>query len=261
MVPSAVRAVRVTKWYLKTAKGTKSSPCATAEAELEVRPEVSREGCCRPVEGFEVEVVSSAGKMNASLHPLIFSLGAVVRVPGLTCGTQAELRVRAWNALGRSEPVALRIAVPKRARKFPAIPDESGSLPEGCVAARPYPSKLPQSSRVAAPTGDSPLATSSQTPRFFSQCEPLFSCRHFSIGSRVQAKWAGDGEWYDAVIRRFDGDGWATVDWLRPTPLGDETLHCVCECGGDDTMHRRVLCENLRSSVSVQSVASCEVTV
>lgn len=238
MMPNAVSAVRVTSWHFQEA-----SPRETAEAELEVRPDISPEGCCRPVEGFEVEVFSVRGGSNTGSRPCTILLGAAVRVPGLPCGTLAELRVRAWNAVGRSEPVSLRIAVPDAPiNAAPSTDESAASLPEGCIAARPYPSKLPHASRVATQASDHHGTTFS-----LSACAPLFSARDLNAGSRVQAIWAGDGEWYDAVIRRLDGDGCATVDWLRPAPLGVEILHCVCESGGDDTMHRRVRCAHLRS--------------
>lgn len=256
-VPSAVRAVRVTRWHVKENKG-KVGPRSTADAELEVRPDISAEGCCRPVEGFEVEVVLESGK---GLDPFTAPLGAPLCVAGLPCGAQAELRVRAVNILGRSEPVALRISVPLASTAFngaatasSAVAAESGAgnLPEGCTAARPYPSKMPQASRVP-PHSNSVVASASLTTQCLSPCAPLFSGRRLGVGSRVQAIWAGDGGWYDAVIRRLDGEGWATVDWLRPAPLGDEPLRCVCEVGGDDTLYRRVNYEKLRAPGPVLS--------
>lgn len=63
-------------------------------------------------------------------------------------------------------------------------------------------------------------------------------------GARVRAVWAGDGGRYDAVIHSvINGGSSVVVNWLRPAPLSEEVLHCVCEAGGnggDDTTHRIV---------------------
>mmetsp|Transcript_46475 Transcript_46475/g.92288 ORF Transcript_46475/g.92288 Transcript_46475/m.92288 type:complete len:311 (+) Transcript_46475:66-998(+) len=59
-------------------------------------------------------------------------------------------------------------------------------------------------------------------------------------GVRVRAMWAGDGDTYDATVKKVMEDGSVFVNWLRPAPLSSEDLHCVCDVGGDDTMHRLV---------------------
>lgn len=59
-------------------------------------------------------------------------------------------------------------------------------------------------------------------------------------GSRVRAVWAGDGACYDAVVKSLTSDGSVVLNWLRPIPLSEEVLRCVCEAGGDDTSHRVV---------------------
>lgn len=59
-------------------------------------------------------------------------------------------------------------------------------------------------------------------------------------GMRVRALWAGDGRVYDALAQHVGSDGTVVVNWLRPAPLSDEQLACVCEAGGDDTQHRYV---------------------
>eukprot|EP00928_Gymnodinium_smaydae_P042943 TRINITY_DN28876_c0_g1_i1.p1 TRINITY_DN28876_c0_g1~~TRINITY_DN28876_c0_g1_i1.p1 ORF type:complete len:473 (-),score=98.82 TRINITY_DN28876_c0_g1_i1:59-1477(-) len=59
-------------------------------------------------------------------------------------------------------------------------------------------------------------------------------------GGRVRAVWAGDNRWYDGVVKAVCSDGNVLVTWLRPAPLSDEVLVCVCESGGDDTAHRNV---------------------
>ncbi|CAE7727381.1 unnamed protein product [Symbiodinium pilosum] len=62
-----------------------------------------------------------------------------------------------------------------------------------------------------------------------------------SPGVRVRAVWAGDGAVYDAVVKSVpvNNSGYVLLDWLRPAPLSDEKLSCVCEVG-DDTAHRMV---------------------
>lgn len=64
-------------------------------------------------------------------------------------------------------------------------------------------------------------------------------------GMRVRAIWAGDSGSYDAAVQRVCPDGTVVVNWLRPAPLSNETLICVCETGGDDTAHRIVSREHI----------------
>lgn len=59
-------------------------------------------------------------------------------------------------------------------------------------------------------------------------------------GVRVRAMWAGDGDMYDATIKKVTEDGSVFVNWLRPAPLSNEDLRCVCDAGGDDTAYRLV---------------------
>mmetsp|Transcript_22054 Transcript_22054/g.50387 ORF Transcript_22054/g.50387 Transcript_22054/m.50387 type:complete len:236 (-) Transcript_22054:66-773(-) len=66
------------------------------------------------------------------------------------------------------------------------------------------------------------------------------------IGSIVLAVWAGDGQWYHAVVRAVNSKRQVTVDWIRPAPLSQEERRCVCETGGDDTSHREVSMEQVQ---------------
>eukprot|EP00927_Polykrikos_kofoidii_P055870 TRINITY_DN50058_c0_g1_i1.p1 TRINITY_DN50058_c0_g1~~TRINITY_DN50058_c0_g1_i1.p1 ORF type:complete len:263 (-),score=25.81 TRINITY_DN50058_c0_g1_i1:48-836(-) len=70
-----------------------------------------------------------------------------------------------------------------------------------------------------------------------------------NVGSRVLAVWKGNGHFYHAIVRCVkEREGIVIVDWLRPAPLSNEVLRCVCDAGGDDTLHRHVAIRNVKLS-------------
>jgi len=72
------------------------------------------------------------------------------------------------------------------------------------------------------------------------------------VGSRCRAKWM-DGNLYDATVQKIPGDGTVVVNWLRPRPTGPadssppgRKLLTVSEAGGDDSMYRIVMQEDVQ---------------
>lgn len=202
--PDVVQDVRVVRW--DRVSGTELA------VELEVVPSVRPDDCPRPVEGLEVRVKvpswlrSRSNSRTSDGTTVMAPVGKLVRLPVMPDDTELDLSVRAWNALGSSPPMSLRVSVPSREPRASPVPAclEGGG----------------DQSPTAGP----------------------------AVGGRVDAIWAGDGHWYGAVVRHVDEPwGWIVVDWLRPRPLdsGDRP-RCVCEAGGDDTTHRRVLPSHVR---------------
>jgi len=204
--PDLVQSVRIMRWD--------HVGQAEVAVELDVQPSVQAENYHRPVEGIEVQIripawlrhQGSSGR-SADGTTFLAQVGKPVRIPLPPHDSEMELHVRAYNGLGSSAPVSIRVVAPTH----------QGYCCRGvCTAASPFPE--------------------------FSDGEVRTATRTLGVGSRVEAMWAGDGHWYDAVVRHVDDAwGWVTVDWLRPRPLGGDHLRCVCDAGGDDTAHRRVL--------------------
>lgn len=78
------------------------------------------------------------------------------------------------------------------------------------------------------------------SPSFLQLMVPGRRAIRLSQGMRVRAVWAGDGNWYDGILKTLCPNDFVVVTWLRPAPLSGEVLVCVCDTGGDDTMHRSV---------------------
>eukprot|EP00927_Polykrikos_kofoidii_P003292 TRINITY_DN11310_c0_g1_i5.p1 TRINITY_DN11310_c0_g1~~TRINITY_DN11310_c0_g1_i5.p1 ORF type:complete len:583 (+),score=118.86 TRINITY_DN11310_c0_g1_i5:100-1848(+) len=226
--PEAVRAVRVASWHFRGGGGASAPsrlpnphPGATvADVVLEVdHAPLQAEGCCRPVEGFEARVrilpnYCSRGRCEIDGATFSVALGDTLRIRSLPCGSEVEISVCAWNAVGTSPPVVVCFAVPGEQQ------DSSRHFDIN-----------PNSSRGGHGLLSGTKLTSS----------PFSGKRQINIGCKVLAVWAGDGEYYDAVVRHVERrEGMVTVDWLRPAPLASEVQRCVCEAGGDDTLHRRV---------------------
>lgn len=62
-----------------------------------------------------------------------------------------------------------------------------------------------------------------------------------------------DGNFYDATVQKIPGDGTVVVNWLRPRPMGPDVasppgrvLVTISEAGGDDSLHRIVLQEDVQ---------------
>mmetsp|Transcript_104539 Transcript_104539/g.181544 ORF Transcript_104539/g.181544 Transcript_104539/m.181544 type:complete len:362 (+) Transcript_104539:126-1211(+) len=194
-----------------------------ADVELEVRAAAQVDGSCCPVEVHQVEVnvlprLSGLTTCEAKVDGKTFSasIGAPVRVTGLPCGTEVEFALCSRNAVGKSGTISIRCAVPEQ-NKGTGLQQLDTVSTEGSI------------------DGFSP-------GRPLSPLLPI----NVTAGSRVLAVWAGDGHWYDAVVRRVHADNMLTVDWLRPAPLSSEELCCVCEAGGDDTSHRRLPVKHVR---------------
>lgn len=204
--PEAPTGARVARWEHV------SENSSFATVELEVRAAEQVEGSCCPVEAHQVEVhvmprLSGIPTNEVDGRTFFAPVGAKVRVPGLPCGTEVEFALCSRNGTGRSEIVSIRCAVPENVDQLDA------ATTKGSIDGMPL----------------SPL-------------KPM----NVSSGSRVLAVWAGDGQWYDAVVRRVHADSVVTVDWLRQAPLSAEKLRCVCDAGGDDTSHRRIPMRHLR---------------
>jgi len=65
------------------------------------------------------------------------------------------------------------------------------------------------------------------------------------VGARCRGKWM-DGNYYDAEIQQILEDGTVLLNWLRPRPGLAKPLVTVSERGGDDTLHRIVLQEDVQ---------------
>lgn len=211
-LPEAPSGARVARW------GHIPGNSAFAEVELEIRSAEQVDGKRSPVEVHQVEVhvmprLSGLPFCEVDGKTFIASVGSSVRVTGLPCGTEVEFAICSRNAVGKSGTISIRCAVPGGTVPLQlATPSTEGSI-DGLPSDGP-PSPLPPSCVTA--------------------------------GGRVLAVWSGDGQWYDAVVRRVHADSSVTVDWLRPAPLSSEELRCVCDAGGDDTSHRRVPVRRLR---------------
>jgi len=180
------------------------SGSATATVELQVQPAQQLEGNCRPVEGYVIEVhpLSSLQDWEDGQVKLTKRLHEILQVGGLPYNTEFDLMVRAFNSIGYSPPVTVRVSIPQIS-----------------------------------------------TPEDHSACgAAAIDLQCLTRGSRVSAIWAGDGKYYDALVRYTDPQGWVVVDWLRPAPLQRVKFKCVCETGGDDTTHRRIPIRKVRAA-------------
>eukprot|EP00747_Dinoflagellata_sp_TGD_P167187 gnl/TRDRNA2_/TRDRNA2_191167_c0_seq1.p1 gnl/TRDRNA2_/TRDRNA2_191167_c0~~gnl/TRDRNA2_/TRDRNA2_191167_c0_seq1.p1 ORF type:complete len:386 (+),score=56.54 gnl/TRDRNA2_/TRDRNA2_191167_c0_seq1:118-1275(+) len=217
--PDAVATVRPARWRIHGAAG--------ATCELEVRPGWhQKESCCRPVEGFEVEaqLLPSPGSGAAGggrARRTIVRLGEPVCITGLPCGVEVEFGVRAKNALGSSSVVSIRVFVPW------GNEGSGGGASSGTT-------------NLQDPVASEDMRGDEAHDADNASFVPFKGPERFVPGNRVVAVWAGDGQWYDGVVRHVRTKGWVTVDWLRPAPLSEEVLRCVCDAGGDDTAHREV---------------------
>jgi len=239
--PEPVASVTIVRWEQWGAE--------KAAVELQVSSVPQGDDDCRPVERHEATVRAArraapsprgraepGGGIEVDGATFGAPAGEPLRVVGLRQGTQAELSIRAWNAVGASPPVLVRLAVPAPpgpVAGVPGEPERSGGTPS-----RAGETSTSLTASASASAADPPAAA-----------PPPFQPR-LDTGSRVTAVYAGDGGWYDAVVRHAarapPGDGLVTVDWLRPAPLAREDLRCVCEAGLDDTRHRRVPAQQIR---------------
>lgn len=212
--PETVRSVRVLCWNHEDDE---------TSVEMDVQPSSQGENSSRPVESYEVDARNPFGD---ELRKTVANIDQPVCVSGLIAGEEVEISVRARNAVGTSPPIAIRLMVPaplaiSPADSMPSSSDNHHAQPSRCL-----------------PPGEPPPGEN---------CDLGFlELSQVQVGSRVLAVWAGDRTWYDAVVRHVHREGWVTVDWLRPAPLSCEDLRCVCDAGGDDTAHRRVISQKVR---------------
>lgn len=220
--PQAPGIVRVTNW-----EHNRASSCASMELEFDLDEDaVQAPSCSAPIESVEVQVHVMpklgplGGGSEASEKTHIRSFREPVRIADLPIGREIEFKVRLCNIVGGSPPLAMRIMVPG--------PDDAPDSPIMTI------------SSLRPDTGPAPPLPSEQ----------------IGEGCRVSALWAGNGYYYDAIVRRGPSNGKVTVDWLRPAPMSGEELHCVLDDGGDDTAHRHVPVHQLRPRQAGPSVRS-----
>lgn len=224
--PEAVKSVHVVRWERSLRAG--------AGLELEVQANLHEDNCCRPVEGFEVQVVppsshSQLKSLEGGANVFTAPLGESVYVPVLPCDAEVEFLVCAYSAVGCSPAIRMQVSAP--------CPREGHGGREAQPVAPLFmnPGRSTSQDNFGIADG-SDGSDGERSPQCFAAADAIV------VGGRVQAVWAGDGCWYDAVVRFIEHDC-LTVDWLRPRPLEVEYegMRCVCEVGGDDTTHRRVL--------------------
>eukprot|EP00746_Dinoflagellata_sp_MGD_P012131 gnl/MRDRNA2_/MRDRNA2_125708_c0_seq1.p1 gnl/MRDRNA2_/MRDRNA2_125708_c0~~gnl/MRDRNA2_/MRDRNA2_125708_c0_seq1.p1 ORF type:complete len:313 (-),score=52.94 gnl/MRDRNA2_/MRDRNA2_125708_c0_seq1:72-1010(-) len=179
--------------------------------------------------------------------------------------TVERVRVQRWKELPETQEggttwVELEVALPVLAPGFsgPAERIEVVVQPLGIEATNQIPTPEVSSSRAAFPLKLDGLPCGEEVALEVRAANcvgtsdavvvrlrvPGKRAKPLDIGMRVRAVWAGDGGRYDAVVHSvLDGGSLVVVNWLRPAPLSQEVMHCVCEAGGnggDDTTHRTV---------------------